>query len=50
MDNYEEFFEEVKQEAFSLGYNLKQVMIFKMDIDDCFNAGKSVEQTVNEVF
>lgn len=46
----QQFYYAVAKEALSLGYNILQVGIFEADIVECFNKGKSVEQTIEEVF
>lgn len=44
------FYYMVVAEAMKLGYTAHQVAIFEADIEDYFNNGKSVEQTISEVF
>lgn len=45
-----EFFYAVAIEAKSVGYKPHMVEVFKMDIRDCWEQGKTVEETFEEVF
>ena len=45
-----EFFHAVAIEAKAVGYKPSIVEVFKMDIRDCWEQGKTVEETFEEVF
>lgn len=48
--NFQDFYLEVAKVASTYGYTAIQINMFKGDILDCYNLGKSVEETVAEVF
>lgn len=45
-----DFYHTVAREARGLGYTERMVTIFKSDIRECYDTGKSIEQTLEEVF
>lgn len=48
--NFSEYYWAVAAEAVKLGYTISQIGIFKSNIEDCFNDGKSIETCLEEVF
>jgi hypothetical protein len=47
---FREYFALVAKNAMAIGYTLKQVNIFKFDIQECWEQGKTVDQCVGTVF
>lgn len=47
---FQEFYYAVSREAIGLGYTPYMIGVFKADILDCWNEGKTIEQVVDEVF
>jgi hypothetical protein len=48
--DFQKFYLEVEAIALTYGYSATQINMFKGDVLDCYNLGKSVEETVAEVF
>jgi hypothetical protein len=47
---FREYFALVAQKAMDVGYTLRQVNIFKFDIQECWEQDKTVDQCFNMVF
>jgi|GEM_PF-6466810 len=48
--NFQQFYLDVAESALLLGYSANQISMFKGDIQDCYDLGMSVEETVGKIF
>jgi len=47
---FREYFALVAKKAMEVGYNLRQVNIFKFNIQECYEQGKTIDQCFDIVF
>ena len=50
MTDFSEYYKAVEKVAVTFGYSEDQVSMFEVDIQDCFNKDKTVEECLEEVF